>query len=92
MNSPAKKGDCRSSVIPLESSPKSSPDVPAPYGADRRLLDFALAGTDWFWEMDEDLRFTYFSEEWTPGRRSEGQSDPSPAALPRQTEGTFSPA
>ena len=64
MNSPAKKGDCRSSVIPLESSPKSSPDVPAPYGADRRLLDFALAGTDWFWEMDSTLRFCWFSDQF----------------------------
>jgi prevent-host-death family protein len=28
----------------------------------RRFQDFAEASADWFWEMDEDLRFTYMSE------------------------------
>jgi len=28
----------------------------------RRQKDFADVGSDWFWEMDADLRFTYFSE------------------------------
>ncbi len=28
----------------------------------RRQKDFADVGSDWFWEMDSDLRFTYFSE------------------------------
>ena len=27
-----------------------------------RFKDLAEAGSDWFWEMDENLRFTYFSE------------------------------
>ena len=27
-----------------------------------RFRDFTLAAADWFWEMDEELRFTYFSE------------------------------
>ena len=29
---------------------------------EKRLHDFATAGADWFWEMDENLRFSYFSE------------------------------
>lgn len=28
----------------------------------RRQQDFADVGSDWFWEMDADLRFTYFSD------------------------------
>jgi|GEM_PF-2499948 len=27
-----------------------------------RFRDFATAGSDWFWEMDKDLRFCWFSE------------------------------
>ncbi len=33
--------------------------------ADRRLQDFLDASSDWFWEMDENCRFTYFSEDFT---------------------------
>ena len=29
-----------------------------------RLRDFAAAGSDWFWEMDADLRFSYFSDQF----------------------------
>jgi PAS domain S-box-containing protein len=29
---------------------------------ERRFQDFAEVASDWFWEMDEDLRFSYFSE------------------------------
>jgi diguanylate cyclase (GGDEF)-like protein/hemerythrin-like metal-binding protein/PAS domain S-box-containing protein len=29
---------------------------------ERRFRDFASVASDWFWEMDENLRFTYFSE------------------------------
>jgi len=29
--------------------------------SERRLRDFAEAASDWFWEMDADLRFTYVS-------------------------------
>ncbi|MFT5505941.1 MAG: PAS domain S-box-containing protein [Gammaproteobacteria bacterium] len=29
-----------------------------------RFLDFASAASDWFWEMDEQLRFTYFSNRF----------------------------
>ena len=29
-----------------------------------RFRDFADAASDWFWEMDEDLRFSFFSERF----------------------------
>ncbi|MEO5373426.1 MAG: PAS domain-containing protein [Alphaproteobacteria bacterium] len=29
---------------------------------ERRFRDFAEASSDWFWEMDSDLRFTWFSD------------------------------
>ena len=31
---------------------------------EQRLHDFAASGSDWFWEMDENLRFSYFSESF----------------------------
>ncbi len=31
---------------------------------ENRLHDFAEAGADWFWEMDEELRFSYFSDSF----------------------------
>jgi PAS domain S-box-containing protein len=31
---------------------------------ERRLHDFAASGSDWFWEMDENLRFSYFSDSF----------------------------
>ncbi|MDJ0778404.1 MAG: ATP-binding protein [Gammaproteobacteria bacterium] len=31
---------------------------------ERRLRDFAAAGSDWFWEMDYQLRFSYFSDQF----------------------------
>jgi diguanylate cyclase (GGDEF)-like protein/PAS domain S-box-containing protein len=33
--------------------------------SERRFRDFAETASDWFWEMDEDLRFSYFSERYT---------------------------
>lgn len=33
-------------------------------GSELRFRDFAEAATDWFWEMDENLRFSYFSERF----------------------------
>jgi diguanylate cyclase (GGDEF)-like protein/PAS domain S-box-containing protein len=30
----------------------------------RLLEDFAQVSCDWFWEMDANLRFTYFSKRW----------------------------
>jgi PAS domain S-box-containing protein len=32
--------------------------------SERRFRDFASASSDWFWEMDEDLRFSYFSKKF----------------------------
>lgn len=32
---------------------------------EKRLEDFAEAASDWFWEMDEKLRFSFFSERFT---------------------------
>ena len=32
---------------------------------EQRFEDFADAASDWFWEMDEELRFSYFSERFT---------------------------
>ena len=34
----------------------------APPDEEQRLRAFAEAGSDWFWEMDEDLRFSYMSD------------------------------
>lgn len=31
---------------------------------EKRLRDFAAAGSDWFWEMDAELRFSYFSDQF----------------------------
>ena len=33
--------------------------------SERRFRNFAEAASDWFWEMDEELRFSYFSERFT---------------------------
>lgn len=30
-----------------------------------RFVDFATSSSDWFWEMDENLRFSYFSHRFT---------------------------
>ncbi|MHA1524901.1 MAG: protoglobin domain-containing protein, partial [Alphaproteobacteria bacterium] len=32
---------------------------------ERRFNDFAESASDWFWEMDADLRFSYLSERYT---------------------------
>ena len=32
---------------------------------EQRFKDFADASSDWFWEMDEKLRFSYFSDRFT---------------------------
>jgi len=42
---------------------------------EQRLRDFAASGSDWFWEMDENLRFSYFSESF------EGVTGVQPEAL-----------
>ncbi len=33
--------------------------------SERRFRDFTDAASDWFWEMDENLRFSYFSQRFT---------------------------
>ncbi len=33
--------------------------------SERRFLDFVEAASDWFWEMDDQLRFSFFSERFT---------------------------
>ena len=33
--------------------------------SEERFHDFASASSDWFWEMDKDLRFSYFSDRFT---------------------------
>ena len=37
-------------------------ELTARRASETRLRDFAEIASDWFWEMDEKLRFTYFSE------------------------------
>src|SRR5690606_30570760 len=32
--------------------------------SERRLRDFVDAASDWFWEMDEELRYSYLSERY----------------------------
>ena len=33
--------------------------------SEQRFRDFTRAASDWFWEMNEELRFSYFSERFT---------------------------
>jgi PAS domain S-box-containing protein len=33
--------------------------------SERRFKDFAAASSDWYWEMDPELRFSYFSDRFT---------------------------
>jgi diguanylate cyclase (GGDEF)-like protein/PAS domain S-box-containing protein len=50
--------------LPSPAGPASAPGVAlAPPGqpCSQRFHDFAAAGSDWFWEMDAALRFTWFS-------------------------------
>ncbi len=35
--------------------------------SNERFKDYAELASDWFWEMDADLRFEYVSEEFVPG-------------------------
>lgn len=34
--------------------------------SEHRFRDFAEVGTDWLWELDDDLRFTYLSNSFEP--------------------------
>ncbi|WP_340117225.1 ATP-binding protein [Pelagibius sp. 7325] len=35
------------------------------HAREKRFEDFAASSSDWFWEMDEELRFCFFSERYT---------------------------
>jgi len=35
------------------------------FDSEQRFRDFAKASSDWYWEMDENLRFSYFSSRFT---------------------------
>ena len=70
MNPPPQTTDPRSADTDIHHTPGSKPRLfpqcsfDASCGRERRLLDFALAGTDWFWEMDSALRFSWFSDRF----------------------------
>ena len=34
------------------------------FNSEQRFRDFAKASSDWYWEMDENLRFSYFSDRF----------------------------
>ncbi|MDP6704989.1 MAG: ATP-binding protein [Alphaproteobacteria bacterium] len=53
---------------------------------ERRLEDFAEAASDWFWEMDENLRFSFFSDRFT-----EATSVPQEALLGKTRQETGIP-
>jgi hemerythrin-like metal-binding protein/PAS domain S-box-containing protein len=50
-------------------------DVTRLQSSQQRFLDFATVSSDWFWETDADLRFSYFSD------RFEGVTGVPPAQL-----------
>jgi PAS domain S-box-containing protein len=41
--------------------------------SEERFRDFAVTASDWFWEQDENLRFSYFSPEAFNGSRETAQ-------------------
>ena len=61
-------------------------DITEMKGAEERLRDFAWVSSDWFWEMDAELRYTWFSDniedktglsaEWHYGKTREEILDP----------------
>lgn len=53
---------CRDTVTGEASVLVSEIDISEMKAAEQRLHGFASISSDWFWEMDGDLRFTYFSE------------------------------
>ncbi len=42
--------------------------------SDRRLLDFAEAGSGWFWEMDENYNYTWFSNNFSRSAGTKAES------------------
>ncbi|MGI9433252.1 MAG: ATP-binding protein [Geminicoccaceae bacterium] len=53
---------CKDAVTGEDSILISEIDISEIKAAEQRLHDFASVSSDWFWEMDADLRFTWFSE------------------------------
>lgn len=53
---------CKDAVTGEDSILISEIDISEIKAAEQRLRDFADVSSDWFWEMDSDLRFSYFSE------------------------------
>lgn len=61
-------------------------ELKARMASEERILDFAEVSSDWFWETDEELRFTFFSDlparlshvdpsDWVGRRRDELTTD-----------------
>ncbi len=53
---------CKDAVTGEDSILISEIDISEIKAAEQRLRDFADVSSDWFWEMDRGLRFSYFSE------------------------------
>ncbi|MGB0129566.1 MAG: ATP-binding protein [Rhodocyclaceae bacterium] len=45
--------------IPIRALDKANSELQA---SEQRFRDFTTAASDWFWEMDEELRFSFFSD------------------------------
>jgi PAS domain S-box-containing protein len=52
----------RKGVRPAAAKPSATAGSFARDGNEDRYRDFAEAASDWFWELDQDLRFTYMSK------------------------------
>ncbi len=53
---------CKDAVTSQASVLVSEIDISEMKAAEQRLIGFAHTSSDWFWEMDSNLRFSYFSE------------------------------
>ena len=53
---------CKDVITGEDSFLVSEIDISDMKKAEKRLHDFASVSSDWFWEMDSDLRFSYFSD------------------------------
>ncbi len=61
-----RRGKPRAVMVPIEDlAAIEGGGAPALPESGQRLMDFADASSDWFWEMDENCRFIYFSERFT---------------------------
>jgi PAS domain S-box-containing protein len=43
--------------------------------SEARMRDFASSSSDWFWEMDADLRFTFFSPQYSRNSSASGRAE-----------------